>query len=342
MIAIPGFTLIKKIQANGPGEVWWASSEHADQLVTLHFLTLDSPAKPEDQQRFMREAALCAQMQHPGLVRFLAQGITGNTLWFATELVDSSSLQQFIAKRGPLTTDDAINVLDQTLEIVIYLHQQDVVHRSLHTQSLLVEKQAGALTVRLADLGSAKCFQVAELHPITKLGERGYPIHCFTAPEALLDFAKLDARSDIYALGAILYFVLTGHPPYEVSSEDDLELTILEIDPPPLLTLKSDLSPTIANVVERAMSRNIEARYQTAQEMHTALHGAGKPVESSLINEIEWLRIQLIQHHANLLKLEEQVAIFGAGLAPLHLLNQIEAEREAISRLEERLQALGT
>lgn len=271
MTSIPGFTLVKRLPADSPGEVWWASSERADQLVTLHYLALDSSPKAEDQQRFMREAAICAQMQHPGLVRFLAQGITSDILWFATELIDSPSLQQFVTKRGPLTTENALDVLSQALEIVTYLHQQDVVHRSLRPESLLVEKQAGSLTVRLADLGSAKCFQMAELQPITKLGERGYAIHSFTAPEALLDFAKLDPRSDIYALGAILYFVLTGHPPYDISAEDDLELTILETVPPPLLTLKPGLPPTIANVVERAMARDIETRYSITQEMRAAL-----------------------------------------------------------------------
>lgn len=277
---IPGFKLIRKLAADGSGEVWQASSEHTNQLVMLHFLPLNNLASEKDRERFLREAGNCARLRHPRLVRFLTQGLTGNILWFATELIEGQNLREFVAERGPFTANEAIDVIGQALDIVGYLHEQDVIHRSLRPASLIVKKESGALVVRLADLGSAKCFQSAELRRITNLGERGYRIHEFIAPEALTDFQRLDPRSDIYGLGAILYFTLTGRAPYSAAENEDLATAILETDPSPLHLVKPSLLQSIVNVVERALARELDARYGTADEMRNALSKAiGAPTK---------------------------------------------------------------
>lgn len=274
---VAGFTLVRKLPVDGPGEVWWAMAEAAAELVTLYFLPLDGPTAAEDRRRFMRQAAVCARLHHPGLAEFLTQDITPDTLWFATEISQGKNLKKIVTRQGPLPLDEALDVMHQTLDIVVYLHQEDVVHRSLRPESLLIEREASKLVVKLTDLGSAKCFQTAELQRITKLGERGYLIHPFTAPEALLDFAKMDPRSDIYSLGAIFYFALTGHIPYEAETELALTTAILEQDPPALATLKPDVPATLVEVVDRAMARELGQRYNTALEMHEALRQAAKP-----------------------------------------------------------------
>lgn len=278
---IPGFKLVNKLNADGPGEVWQASPEHTNQLVVLHFLSLNNSAREKDRDRFLREAGNCARLRHPHLVHFLTQGLTDNILWFATEIIEGQNLSEFVAEHGPLTVDDAVAIINTVLDIIGYLHQENVVHRSLKPTSLLVKKEMGRFAVQLADLGSAKCFQLAELRRITSLGEHGYRIHEFTAPEALTDFQRLDPRSDIYGLGAILYFILTGHAPYNIAEDKDLVGTIVETDPPSLHSLKPALPQSIVNVVERALTREPDARYGTADEMCNALSKAiGAPTKS--------------------------------------------------------------
>ncbi len=273
---IPGFTLEEPLAGVGPGEHWSATSDLLDQLVVLHFLSLDPAGEAVEkaqQQRFLREAAICARTYHPGLLSFLDQNIAGNFLWFATELAEGQNLQQRVEQRGPLPVTEAIEVISQVLDIVAYLHQKSIVHRGLRPLSLQVQTEADKFTVRLTDLGSAKCFQPLELQPIAGAGERSFPfpIHPFIAPEVLHDFKALDPRSDLYAIGAIFYFALTGRPPYEVLAEQDLVRTILAEKPPALSSLKPDLPPAIVAVVEQAMAPEPEQRYNTAPEMLDAL-----------------------------------------------------------------------
>lgn len=270
-VGVSGFHLVKELPSDGPGEVWWAYSEQAERMVILHFLCMDDPVA-EDRKRFLRESGICSRIDHPSLVRFLEQGITGNMFWFATELAEGENLGQFVEKHGPLTMEDALSVVDQVLNAVDYLHQKGVIHRSLRPESLLVTRQSGALVVRLADLGDAKCFQ--ELQCVTKLGKRGYSIHAFTAPESLTDFQRLDPRSDVYALGAIFYFILTGHPPFVAASEEEIATKILTEKPLPPDVLKPSVPKAIVDVVEQAMVRDADARYSTAPEMRNALRQA--------------------------------------------------------------------
>jgi serine/threonine-protein kinase len=350
---VAGFTLVKKLSAGAVGEVWWAVAEQAGRLVNLHFLPLNEPATAEDRQRFLRQAAICARLNHPGLVRFLAQDITPEMLWFATELTEGPNLRQYVSQVGGLSPQDALQILAQALEIMAYLHRENVVHRSLRPESLLVKKQDGVFLVQLADLGSAKCFQIAELQRITKLGERGYAIHAFTAPESLIDFAKMDPRSDVYALGAILYFCLSTCNPYDVPAEEGLIAAILEAEPVSLATLKPGLSPLILNLVAKAMSKEASKRYSNAQEMAGAVGEAlgrlgfqpssaapnrdDMKAASKFPDERESLRNQLNRHKANLNILKEQAALYGLGDIPLRLVNQIALEEQAVEALEERL-----
>jgi serine/threonine protein kinase len=305
---VAGYSLVAQVSTYGPSETWKAYSEHASKSVILHFVPMIGPIAEEEQNRLMREASICNRLDHPGLVRFLVQGVKDDIQWFATELAEGMNLRQYVEKRRPVTLDDAISIMSQALDVVAYLHGQRVVHRSLRPESFLVKEDPGTLKVQLADLGSAKCFRMAELQgTITRLGERGYPIHAFTAPEALENPQVFDRRSDIYALGAILYFLLSGRDPYcveegipdavtmggtlsygaseQFAKEAVLIDKIVEEEPPPLNTLKPGLHQALVKVVERAMARDIDARYGKVQEMSQALRLAKASPSGGVVSE---------------------------------------------------------
>ncbi|MFN8489553.1 MAG: protein kinase [Caldilineaceae bacterium] len=270
-IVIPGYKLISRLATYGPGETWKAHAKGADQFVVIHLLPLDEEITENDQRKFLREAGICARLNHPGLVRFLTQGISNKKLWFITELVQGIDLAKFIQNRQPITVDTAVNIIQQVQDVIIYLYQQGIVHRGLRPESLAIEEKGQGLTVRVVDLGSAKCFQTAELEgTITKLGKRGFPIHAFTAPEALENPQKLNPRSDIYALGALLYFLLAGHPPYSAPNEELLMEQIIGENPRSLQELRPGLSESLVSVVECAMERDLDARYDSVEKMRKA------------------------------------------------------------------------
>lgn len=275
LTSIPGFRLVKQLSTYGPSQVWKAYSERADRFVILHYLPIRDPLDEKSQRRFLREAGICARLDHSGLVRFLTQGITDDLLWFATELVEGIDLEQLVKKRQPVTVGVASRVMTQVLDIVAYLHRKRIVHRGLRPESIWVKEKPGSFPAYLMDLGSAKCFQTADLEgPVTHLGERGYPVHAFTAPEALENPQHSDPRSDIYALGALFYFLLTSRAPYDALDEELLLMKIVEEDPLPLCGANPGLSKPLVKVVERAMVRDVNARYSTVQEMSDALRQA--------------------------------------------------------------------
>jgi serine/threonine protein kinase len=268
-VSIEGLELVRPLPADGPGETWWAASSLSNHMVTLHMLRIDFQNE-QATQRFLRESKTCARLRHPGLLRFWDNSIQGNVIWFATDLAEGNTLEQCIADRGPLDARRAVALMQQVTDIVGYLHQEGVVHRSLRPASLRI-KQGNEPRVQLTDLGCAKCFHTEELQRVTHTGECDFPIHPYTAPEFLIDFKCLDPRVDIYALGGLLYFMLTGCPPYQSLQNQDLVLAILETDPMPLATLSPDVPQGIVQVIEKAMARDVSNRYDTVADMRYAL-----------------------------------------------------------------------
>lgn len=325
--SIEGFELVKPLPADGPGQTWWAASTLSDHIVTLHLLPMDLRDE-RAMQRFLREAETCARLRHPGLLRFRQQGISGNVLWFATDLVEGNTLEQYIASYGPLAANRAVALMQQMMDIMSYLHQERVVHRALRPASVRVNLR-GELRLQLTDLGCAKCFYAEELQRLTHTGEYGFTINPYTAPEALIDSKSMDPRIDLYALGGLLYFMLTGRHLYHMSPNQDLVLTILETAPEPLFILKPDLPQGIIQVVEKALAREPDARYSTVDAMHHALIPDFNTAPESL-------RRQLANAKENYQLIEERESEF-VDKPPLDLVKDKQRWGKAIADLEARL-----
>lgn len=279
---VQGFTLIKVLPSNVERKVYWAIPDGQSSFVMLHFIHTKTEPGVSDKNvsRLMREAnIICRVQDHPGILPLRGQGFTGNVMWFATGFVDAKELNRIVERRKTLSLEDTMEVGIQAADILAHLHEAGIVHRSLCPASLWISQKGKMLGIYLVDLASAKWLQIEELLSITTVGECGYHISPFTAPEAFTDYKTLDPRSDIYSLGAVLYFLLTGRIPHDVPESEDVVMTILETDPLPLAQLNPNLSHSVVNVVERAMSRDINTRYSTAREMRDDLRRTRKELK---------------------------------------------------------------
>jgi serine/threonine protein kinase len=281
-IGVPGFTLVKKLPFSGDQEIYWALPKGQPNLVILHFASIRAAPGMNNKEvnRLLKQAAITNRLQgQPGILPVRGQGLAGDVMWFTTGFVDGEGLDQYVARSKGLPYQEAVEIVGQAADILGYMHESGVVHRSLCPDSLWVSQCGKTLTIYLVGLDSATWRQIRDIHSNTTVGRYGYRISPFTAPEALINNTTMDKRSDIYALGAILYFTLTGQSPYVVSEGQDLVMTIRLEEPPSLSALKPNLPKAIVKVVERAMARDVDDRYNTVEEMRRALVGDRDPMK---------------------------------------------------------------
>lgn len=231
-------------------------------------------ADPDEHIRLIREAELLARLDHPGLVRVHSADFSGEAPAFVLELLEGGSLQDRI-QTGPMPLDEARRVAEQVGEAVGYLHREGVLHRDLKPLNVLFDGQGNA---RLTDFGLARARGALTLTQTGELlGTPGY-----MAPEQVTDPRLVDARSDVYALGAILFALLTGSPPFQAGSALGTLDRVLHQAPP---TLKESRGDDEASEFEAlcaaALAKDPARRPQSAEEFVEALRvggsGAGAP-----------------------------------------------------------------
>ncbi|MGH7517330.1 MAG: protein kinase domain-containing protein [Gemmatimonadales bacterium] len=221
-------------------------------------------------ERFQREIRVAARLQHPHILPLFDSGADAGRLWYATPLVETGSLRDRIAERGPLPPAEAAALGAEVADALAHAHAAGIVHRDIKPENILLSAGGHAL---LADFGIA-----GALDPVTS-GERvsltetgiavGTPL--YMSPEQATGSGAYDGRSDIYALGAVVFEALTGHPPFEGDNVREVLVRRLVEEPPSARKLKPDVPAGIDRVVRRAMARQREERFETASDFAAAL-----------------------------------------------------------------------
>ncbi len=216
--------------------------------------------------RFRREAEAAAQLDHPHIVRVLDHGSEAGFHFLAMELVDGPSLRTWLRERSrPLAVEEAVSLVGRLADALAYAHGRGVVHRDLKPSNLLLRGGRPGDPV-LTDFGIARMVDatVATASGVL-LGTPAY-----MAPEQGQGQPG-DARSDVYALGVILYELLTGAPPFEADSPYALILRHIHTPPPSPRTLRPDLPPALEAVILRSLEKDPAARYPDAASFAAAL-----------------------------------------------------------------------
>jgi TolB-like protein/Flp pilus assembly protein TadD/tRNA A-37 threonylcarbamoyl transferase component Bud32 len=251
--------------------VYLAHDRRHGRRVALKVLH-DALGSAVDLERFQREIRVAARLQHPHILPLFDSGADAGRLWYATPLVDSGSLRQRLEERGPLPPPLARALGAEVADALAHAHAAGIVHRDIKPENILLTGDGHAL---LADFGIA-----AVLDPVTS-GERslteggiaiGTPL--YMSPEQATGSGAYDGRSDIYALGAVLFEALTGRPPFEGQNVREVIVRRLVDDPPSARRLQTDVPADLDRVVRRAMARRPDDRFATAAEFAAALRGA--------------------------------------------------------------------
>ena len=260
------------IGVGGMGSVYEAEREDLAQMrVAIKILHPTVGSRADLVMRFRREAETVAAIDHPNIVRILDfQTPHGEPAFLVMERLHGEPLGATLEKEGRFTPERAAFVGSQILSALSAAHAANVVHRDLKPDNVFLIAMSGLRDiVKLLDFGVAKLMNSRSNEKLTQTGSvLGTP--AYMAPEQARG-ASVDHRSDLYAVGCMLYEVLTGKPPFAAENYNALLFEIQKAVPTPIEVLSPDVDPALVSIVNRAMAKNPSERFQTADAMEDAL-----------------------------------------------------------------------
>ena len=279
------YELLGPLGSGGMGVVWRAKDKSLDREVALKFVEGEAAGDPVKRQRFLREAKAASALNHPGIVTIYEVGTEAGTDFIAMELVAGESLAARIRK-GPVEPEQTVQWGIQIAEALGKAHQAGIIHRDIKPANIMVTEDGRA---KILDFGLAKLVQT-ESEPIgedegtrtatvalTRAGV-GMGTVGYMPPEQILG-DKVDARADVFALGAVLQEMLTGKHAFAGETISELTRAILT-EPPQGLEGAGKIPPMLASVISRCLEKRPAARFadgaELAQEMQRLLTGQSR------------------------------------------------------------------
>ncbi len=263
------YEVVEEIGRGAMGVVYKARDPKIDRWVALKTIRFSdglSPAtRQEFLQRFYREAQTAGKLSHPGIVTIYDVGEEGETPFIAMEYVDGRTLEDLLLERGRLGWQEGVLIVGQVAEALAYAHAHGIVHRDIKPANILLTREG---RVKVTDFGIAKvaASQLTLDRPF--LGTPSY-----MAPEQILG-NPVDGRTDLFALGVVLYQLLAGVKPFSGEDITTIGYKIVHENPRPLATFPLDLPPGLDRFLAKALAKDPEGRFQTAGEFAEALQEA--------------------------------------------------------------------
>ncbi|MFW6157985.1 MAG: protein kinase domain-containing protein [Planctomycetota bacterium] len=256
-----GFRIVRKIGQGGMGAVFQAVQESVDRPVALKVLPPRLARDKEYLGRFFREARAAARLNHPNVVQAIDAGEADGYYYFAMEYVEGPSVIELL-QQGSMPRDQVLRIARDIGRALEAAHGAGIVHRDVKPANILLASDG---TAKLADLGLAR----ETTSRATGLTQEGLAIGTpdYISPEQVRGEADVDGRTDIYSLGATLYHMLTGQPPYTGGSGNEVMAKHLSEPVPDPHRVNPAIPLAAARVVRKAMAKDREHRYQTAAEM---------------------------------------------------------------------------
>ncbi|MBX7218452.1 MAG: AAA-like domain-containing protein [Blastocatellia bacterium] len=281
------FEILRLIGQGGMGKVYQARHLSLGTLVAIKVLRPFEESPPQTLERFHREARLAANIVHPNTVRVFDFGTFQTNCYLVMEFLEGETLGERLRRRQSLPLAEVLDFLHQISAALEFIHQKGIIHRDLKPDNVFFQQEPGMVeVVKILDFGIAKpnafnIFESTFTHPGTIFGSPHYmsPEQC--AGEAV------DLRSDLYALGAILYEMLSGRRLFAHDEMLGLMYAHVNTLPPALVELVPALPLPVSQVVMKALAKNRAERFATVQELYLAFSAACHPKTNAPVPETQ-------------------------------------------------------
>ncbi|MCM2250094.1 MAG: protein kinase [Geothrix sp.] len=262
------FEIIRLLAQGSMGDVYVGRDPIIGREVAIKVIQASAVAGPEARERFAREARAAGVLNHPNIVTIHEMGEEQGVLYLAMELVKGEDLGTLI-RAGTLAPRDTLEVLAQVCDGLAVAHRSQVVHRDIKPSNIRVVWDGQLLQAKVLDFGVAKIFNSDTTDEGTVFGTVNY-----MAPE-YLQSGRPDSRSDLFAVGVILYEALVGQAPFDGPSPGTVIYRLLHDTPPPLPPAACwEISRDVQSVLDRAIAKDPASRFQSAEELAAALRSA--------------------------------------------------------------------
>ena len=266
------YRVLSEVGAGGMGVVYRARDEQLDRDVALKVLPSGTLADQTVRKRFRQEALALAKLSHPNIATIFEFNSQNEIDFLVMELVEGTSLSQRL-KDGPLPDGETVRLGMQFAQGLAAAHDHGIIHRDIKPSNVMVTRDGW---VKILDFGLAKVVlpeaDADTTRSLTKDTDTISGTVPYMSPEQLRGL-PVDARSDIYAAGAVLYEMATGQRPFPQAQSAELIGAILHQTPPPARKVNSLVSAGLENVIAKALEKDPSQRYQSARELRVALEG---------------------------------------------------------------------
>jgi serine/threonine-protein kinase len=268
------YRIQRKLGAGGMADVYLAEDQELGRRVAIKILNGRHANDDQFIERFRREAKNAAALNHPNIVSIYDRGEAEDTYYIAMEFLDGRTLKELVVSRGAAPINVAIEYARQILSALRFAHRHGIVHRDIKPHNVLVDAEG---RVKVTDFGIARAgtSQMTETGSIVGTAQ-------YLSPEQARG-GEVDPRSDLYSLGVVLYELLTGKTPFDGETPVEIAMKHLSNAPKPPSKLRPDVTPELDKVVLRALAKNPDDRYQSADEMEADLErvARGAPVSAA-------------------------------------------------------------
>src|SRR5688500_3565325 len=262
------YTIEREIGRGGMATVYLARDIRHNRPVALKVLNPELGAVL-GVERFLAEIQVTANLQHPNLLPLFDSGAADNLLFYVMPFIEGESLRARIDREKQLPVDDSLKIATAIASALDYAHRHGVIHRDLKPENILLHEGQP----QVADFGIALAVSNAGGNRITQTGlSLGTPQ--YMSPEQATGDRIIDARSDIYSLGALTYEMLTGEPPHTGTTSQAVIARVLTEKPRSIRSSRPSVPPHVEAAVERALEKLPADRWATAKEFSEALSGA--------------------------------------------------------------------
>jgi len=269
--ALAGRYAIEREIARGGAAYVYAARDAEGRAVAVKILRPEL-AVTVTADRFLREVDFLSRLEHPSVARVLDSGEAEFFLFYVMPMIEGPSLRQHLDRARRVSIDDTLRIGVDLLDALAYFHGRGIVHRDVKPDNIVLRPEGPVLV----DFGIAKAIAEAGTNRLTRSGFTVGTSH-YMSPEQVLGAADVDHRCDLYSLGCVLFECLAGRPPFW-HHRDELVLHMQQVEPAPdVRELRADTPATLAATIARALNKEREQRWGTAEEMREALAVGRQP-----------------------------------------------------------------